>query len=391
MDLLLFFRIIWYNGVMKELTVDLAYTELQQILRDKVLLVVGTGASMALDPRFGMGALGEELLEKIPGLIKKDDEAKDQWKEVEKILKVDNLENALTEVSSEFLKKIIIQITGEFLVELDKQYKLSILNNEKKLPITLFIQKLFRGLSENDPVLDIMTPNYDLLIEHGCDQRKIPYINGFCGGIKKYEDWKEAEKQMIYTSKVTVRKKSKKVERTKKHIRLYKVHGSINCFIIEDKIIEDNSLVYFKCDVDSSIERLIITPGNLKYKEAFEKTFECFTEANKAIEGERAFVFVGYGFNDNHIHKKIVKELLVNEKPGIIVTKELSENAEKFLEKSVRLWAVYHNSKNHDNVSENDTLIYNKEYNKPLIIKGQSLWNIQDFSRVVLGDENGNF
>jgi hypothetical protein len=100
---------------------------------------------------------------------------------------------------------------------------------------------------------------------------------------------------------------------------------------------------------------------------------------------------VGYGFNDNHIHKKIVKELLVNEKPGIIVTKELSENAEKFLEKSVRLWAVYHNSKNHDNVSENDTLIYNKEYNKPLIIKGQSLWNIQDFSRVVLGDENGNF
>ena len=61
-DLLLFFRLIWYNGVMKELTVDLAYTELQQILQDKVLLVVGTG-----DKQFGMGALSKKLKKKIPG------------------------------------------------------------------------------------------------------------------------------------------------------------------------------------------------------------------------------------------------------------------------------------------------------------------------------------
>ena len=65
--LLLFFRLIWYNGVMKELTVDLAYRELQQILQDKVLLVVGTGASMALDRRFGMGALSKKPKKKIPG------------------------------------------------------------------------------------------------------------------------------------------------------------------------------------------------------------------------------------------------------------------------------------------------------------------------------------
>jgi hypothetical protein len=51
------YLIICYNTLTMELTKDLAYSGLQQILRDKVLLVIGTGASMALDRRYKLKIL----------------------------------------------------------------------------------------------------------------------------------------------------------------------------------------------------------------------------------------------------------------------------------------------------------------------------------------------
>lgn len=47
---------------MTELTIDLAFRELQHIFKPIVLLIVGTGAAMAMDKQFGMEALANELL-----------------------------------------------------------------------------------------------------------------------------------------------------------------------------------------------------------------------------------------------------------------------------------------------------------------------------------------
>ncbi|MCU0286749.1 MAG: hypothetical protein MUF15_10145 [Acidobacteria bacterium] len=52
-----------------ELTKGLAFDALQKIFKKKFLLIIGTGASCALDHRFGMPALAKELKEKIPGEI----------------------------------------------------------------------------------------------------------------------------------------------------------------------------------------------------------------------------------------------------------------------------------------------------------------------------------
>jgi hypothetical protein len=151
---------------MSELTIETAYKELQQILDEKVLLVVGTGASMAVDIRFGMGALSEELLKKIPNQIKSNNNSEKQWQQVAGKLQNDiDLESALKETNDNFLIKKIVQVTGDFVAELDKTYKLEILENKIEVPIGTFIRQLFfNGLPEHDPVLDIITPNYDLLI-----------------------------------------------------------------------------------------------------------------------------------------------------------------------------------------------------------------------------------
>lgn len=376
---------------MPELTIDTAYKELQQILNEKVLLVVGTGASMAVDIRFGMGALSEELLKKIPCQIESNDKSKIQWQKVaDKLQNGIDLESALKETNNKFLIKKIVRVSGDFVAELDKVYKLEILDNKIEVPIGTFIRKLFNGLPEHDPVLDIITPNYDLLIEHCCDQYKIPYITGFYGGIKKHENWEEASNQMLYIKSVLKGKKKNREPRTKKHIQLHKVHGSLNWFYNGSEKFEDNSLTYHNFSNNTSIERFIITPGDSKYQKALLNAFDSFLNANEAVKGEGAFVFVGYGFNDDHIQNKIVSEILNEKKPGIIITKGLSGNAENLLTHSEKLWAVYHISKKYDQVSENDSLIYNKEFDKPLHIQNKSLWKIQEFSREILESKNGN-
>ena len=368
-----------------ELTKDLAYSELQQILRDKVLLVVGTGASMALDHRFGMEALSSELLKKIPGRINGSDEAKKQWEVVAKKLEEGiDLESALKETNDKFLIKKIVRVSGDFLAKLDKKYKLQILNDELEVPVGHFITKLTNGLPESGPVLDIITLNYDLLIEHCCDQLKIAYTTGFVGGIRKYPDWNKAEKQMVYKKIIPRGKKKLKVKRIHRHLRLYKVHGSLNWFKKNDDKIEDNSLVYSNLGA-SAMERFIITPGNSKYRRAFDN-FDCFKRVDDVVPLNKAFIFIGYGFNDEHLQKRIKKELLEKKKQGIIITKQLSPNAEKFLHESDKLWAIYHSSDKYGDVDEEDTLIYNRAFERPLIIRNQSIWDVKNFSKEVLGE-----
>lgn len=367
---------------MSELTKDEAYKELQGILREKVLLVVGTGASMALDTKFGMWALSEELRDDLPKQIEDNDEAKAQWGKVETRLKKDgNLEAALEEADNKFLRKTIVRVSGNFLAELDEKTKLKILNDDTGVPIGPFIQKLVNGLPEHDPALDIITPNYDLLIEHGCDKLKIPYIDGFYGGIKKYQDWEKAERQMFYNTYIPWGKKKRKVEREKKHIRLHKVHGSLNWFRKGDETFEDNSILYKPCTDNTSYERIIITPGVSKFREAFMRTFNSFARANEAISRGETIVYIGYGFNDDHINK-----LLEKKNRGIIITKVLSGNAKALLDKSDDLWAVCHTMLGENEAEENHTLIYNKAYQRPLIIKDSKIWDIEKFSKEVLGE-----
>jgi hypothetical protein len=84
---------------------------------------------------------------------------------------------------------------------------------------------------------------------------------------------------------------------------------------------------------------------------------------------------IGYGFNDDHIHEILVKRLKEDEKPGIIITKELSEKAKELLSNCPNLWGV--RQKNSATVIQNGV----NEYE----ISDIELWRIDEFIRVILG------
>jgi len=361
-----------------QLDFDTACRKLQDILQEKVLLVVGTGSSIAVDFGFGMGALQEKLVEEFDrNPFTQGSAAAEQWLDVkQKMQNGHHLENALKNVNDEILLKNIVNATARHLIELDKKYRTEIFNGETQLPIGPFIKKLFHGLPQNNPVLDIITPNYDLLLEHYCDMNRMPHLNGFVGGIRKYYHWGKALESMKTVKTVTIRKRQSLYSAINRHIRFHKIHGSLNWFRQEDCIFEDNSLLY---EEPPGIERAIVTPGDSKYKEVLTNlNKQILNNADRAISDERAFVFVGYGFNDEHIQIEIEKKLIDKKMPGIIITKEFSENSKKLLKKADKLWAVHQ----HDS----GTNICNKNYKEPLFIENSDLWKIDNFTHTILED-----
>ena len=164
-----------------------AYSTIRNIFDKKVLIVVGTGASMAVDPKFGMAALTEELRRKMPDVVSSDKELESSWNKINEKIKDTGLEKALDGINNEDLRSAIIKIAGGFVARIDAENKRKSLSADSyAFPMEKFLLKLFSNLSIVNPSLNVLTPNYDLLIEHICDRNKISYCTGFTGGIIKY-------------------------------------------------------------------------------------------------------------------------------------------------------------------------------------------------------------
>jgi len=357
---------------------ETAYSTIKNIFDKKVLIVVGTGASMAVDPEFGMAALAEKLRRKMPDVVSLDKELENSWNKINEKIKHTGLEKALDGIDNEDLRSSIIKIAGDFLARIDAEYKKKSLSADfYAFPMEKFLLKLFSSLSTLNPCLNIITSNYDLLIEHICDKNKIPCCTGFTGGITKHYDWNIAEKELCFIIKKIKNRKQKLFGSRKRHIKLHKVHGSLNWFWQNQQIMEDNSLTY---DREHTLKRAIIPPGDAKISEAFMNYRDLFARADNAIASDDAYIFAGYGFNDIHIEKEIDRHLKINGKHGVIITKELSDKAKKLINTADNLWAVFHDPDNSAN-----TLIKNKKYNNHLIIKNSDLWKIDEFTDIILG------
>ncbi|GAH37393.1 unnamed protein product, partial [marine sediment metagenome] len=157
------------------------------------------------------------------------------------------------------------------------------------------------------------------------------------------------------------------------HIKLFKVHGSIDWYDLNDNIVSDISLIENGKYAD---KRLIILPGDRKYSEAFHEPYrELIQKADNSLRSGRSFLMIGYSFNDDHIQEILIKRLKEDEKSGIIITRSLSQKAKELLSDCPNLWGV--SQKNSATVIQNGE----SEYEMSDI----ELWRINEFVRDVLG------
>lgn len=357
---------------------SIAYKALQDFfINNKPMVYFGTGISCSLDIRFGMDALKKCLCDELPKLTLSK-EHKQQWSEVVNALaQGKNLESAMDAIQDEQLSKNIITIAARFVSEVDREYSLKMFVGEAKWPAVNLFKKLVQSLPEIDPILHVATTNYDLLAEYALENSDIPYVNGFTGGISRHLDWAKCARNVNYYENVTYNKKKTSVPKTEKHIRLYKVHGSLNTFKKDNMVIENNA---WMVDVPDIVERMMIIPGTLKHKQLHQNRSDLLGKYDTALEKHSAFLFIGFGFNDSQINNDSLRRKLKEHKcPGLIITRDSNPRIEALLGECVNLWLVCRDKK------DEDTRIYNCKYPDGLSLPNEKLWNISEFTTTITG------
>ena len=73
-----------------------------------------------------------------------------------------------------------------------------------------------------------------------------------------------------------------------------------------------------------------MAPGGNKYRLGYEVPFDAHrTRANDSIDRASALLFIGYGFNDDHLQTHIVDR--IPQVPTVIVSKDLTDPAREHL------------------------------------------------------------
>ena len=363
------------------MTKDIAVTAMRDFFDDKPFVFFGTGMSCALDTRFGMPALKEELLLRVHPDSHECIQAY-QWERVVDSLRNGNgLESALDEITNSRLIQNVISSTGHFLSCIDREVATQITTRSVTWPATAFFRRLVETLPDGDPILHVLTPNYDTLFEHACDSVGIPYTNGFTGGLERQMDWATSRYFLLRRQRVRQGRQLKQAYKYRKHVQVYKVHGSLNFFFHHNKLIENNSWMW---DAPDFAERIMITPGLSKHEMLQNHRQELLAPADKAINQANRFLFLGYGFNDTHLETYIKKKLITQACKGLILTKDSNPRIESLLGQAQNLWLVC--KVQQDGVD--GTRISNRQYANCLVLPAKKLWDIGAFTTEILGYED---
>ena len=147
------------------------------------------------------------------------------------------------------------------------------------------------------PPVQIFTTNYDLLIELACEESHIVAINGFEGFF--HRRWNPCCFDYDI-GKATTHAQTPRFEPSARHIRLYKLHGSISWFEANGQFYEE------KPTLESKRNSLIIYPSRLKYAESIRPPFDwLFLKFNDAVSEAKLLICIGYRFADEHLNQYI--------------------------------------------------------------------------------------
>ncbi len=328
-----------------ELDKNEVYSNIQKIVGDRPLLLVGSGASVDYGIP-GMDVLAEYLVDNLESKYKNES----AWiKFKEQLDQQEGLERALAGIELGIdLEDDIRKHTWKLISQKDQDVFQKYLIGQVPFPIAALIRFIFNA---HPQTVDIVTTNYDRIIEYACDQAGLPASLGFEGEYYK---------------------KYKGIFPDKKCVHILKVHGSLDMF--HDQHGRSFAAPMF-LDPDDKFTPEIIVPGDSKYKAILRGTMrELLTEADNRIKKATGFLCIGYGFNDNQIQEEIVRKMQENT-PVILLTKSVTDSAMDILEK---------NSKNYICIQEGmepgSTEICT---NDGILVLDEQLWTIDGLMKMI--------
>jgi len=276
------------------------YTLIQQYLSSVPLVLIGSGNSCA-NGIPGMSYLADELRKTLSDEYKHDP----NW--VRFMQNLDNgydLEKAASEIV--FCTQLVDAITAciwNVISQYDLELFSRLVGRTSMIGLAPLIKKILKAHPQS---LDVITTNYDRLIEYSCDLQNIN-LNSSTDG--KY----------IQSITTTPRK-------CKGTVNLLKIHGSLDWF-------EDSQghiiAIPLQKSIPEGFKPKIITPGDSKFRRILHTPFrEILGQMDTLINSANSFLFIGYGFNDEQIQEKIFSRTM-QDKPIVVVTKNLSDEVIK--------------------------------------------------------------
>lgn len=306
---------------------------IQKQLKNPPVIIWGSGATIP----YGLPSMGE-LTEILKSHFKEFDQ---ECENLELELGKDKYQTQMPEI-----KKIIWDTVAQrdelVLDEIIKNY------SAKYKGIELLVRKF---IDAHPRVLNIITTNYDRVIEHVLAYSGIDYSDGFSG--KKLSIFNE---HYFPTEGI---------------VNLIKVHGSLNWFLLDGEIrYLDKNEIY---------EPQIICPGRNKFLEAYSSPYrELIQKSDAYINEAMSFLVVGFGFNDEHLTPKIIPRLKKGT-PIIVITKTISESCFKELEHAERFVLMEEAENNKTRVIFKENI---NESKKEVIIDG-SYWMLNNFIDII--------
>lgn len=223
---------------------------------------------------------------------------------------------------------------------------------------------LAKLLSSTINEVNIVTTNYDRVIEYTCNSSGILFQAGFSPGY--IQKWESSNKlRFAYGHK------------SAKVVKIWKVHGSLDWFKTPDDQIL--GLPIFHAPTNPKFEPLIVTPGLNKYERTYEDPFRTtINGADDSLKNASAFLCVGFGFRDKHIHPKIVERCRQKNVPTVILARTLTNEAKAFLERSA--------GKNFIAIEKEDngSRVYSSDYPNGITVSEPDIWSLNGFNRLAL-------
>jgi hypothetical protein len=253
----------------------------QVFLKNPPLIVWGSGATIS----FGLPSmwnLNESLKKEIKDFdisnVNLEDElGKEKYREKLPQIK-QTIWNQVNNADILVLKKIIANETNEF--------------NGIQLLVEKFIEA-------HPKVLNIVTTNYDRVLEYVLAHNCIYFTDGFEGKTLSIFDDANFQDRNI--------------------VNLVKVHGSLNWFNVSGDVR------YLSNEIATETPQIVV-PSKNKFEETYNPPYrELIKKSDNLINSTLSFLVVGFGFNDQHLTPEIKKSIKKGV-PLVLITKEISSN-----------------------------------------------------------------
>ncbi|MGP1488819.1 MAG: SIR2 family protein [Peptoanaerobacter stomatis] len=344
-----------------DIDMDNLKKNIQSFFDQGTVTIVGSGLSCA-EGISGMKALSEKLMEDVSNKLSNED--MECWRNIEETLNNGtDLESTLQQnKATNNIEKAIIESAYELISSEDISIFKEIIEKSRTLRFSEYLSCFNVDLYN----LVVITTNYDLLIEYACEIKGLVYSDSYYGKIISKYSPENAEKEMLKG----IKRGKKPMNHYKPHIKIYKPHGSINWKLINGKL---NKINHVNCGTPC-----IITPGSNKYEKGYEEPFDYHIgKMGQEIDNAKRLIFIGYGFNDNHLETHLNKPENIS-KPKLIVTRTLYGNAKKIVDNSPNTIAI-------EEMKINDKSCGTRIYFEKQIyeIKDKKIWDIAELIKEV--------